>query len=115
RNSELQAQVCGPHLNPIRRLCGQEEASGSVRTGLAPSDGYPPGFQELYRGKPMAEKKSTSAFNKPLVPSPELAVIVGKEPLARTEVTKRLWDYIKAHNRQNPANKRNILCDDKLK
>ena len=36
-------------------------------------------------------------------------------PLSRTEVTKRLWAYIKEHNLQNPANKRNILCDDKLK
>lgn len=52
---------------------------------------------------------------KPLKPSPELAKIVGDEPLARTEVTKRVWDYIKANNLQNPANKRNILCDGALK
>jgi len=57
----------------------------------------------------------TSAFMKALKPSPALAAIVGSEPLPRTEVTKRLWDYIKAHKLQNPANKRNILCDDKLK
>ena len=35
--------------------------------------------------------------------------------MLRTEVVKKLWDYIKAHNLQNPANKRDILCDDKLK
>lgn len=52
---------------------------------------------------------------KPLKPSPELAKIVGDEPLARTEVTKRVWDYIKANNLQNPANKRNILCDGPMK
>jgi len=57
----------------------------------------------------------TTAFMKALKPSPELAAVVGAEPLPRTEVTKRLWDYIKAHNLQNPANKRNILCDAKLK
>ncbi|MDQ2735765.1 MAG: SWIB/MDM2 domain-containing protein [Pseudomonadota bacterium] len=62
--------------------------------------------------KPVAPK---TGFNKELQPSPELAPIVGNEPLARTEVTKRLWDYIKSHNLQNPANKRNILCDEKLK
>lgn len=56
-----------------------------------------------------------SAFMKALTPSPELAAVVGSEPLPRTEVTKRLWDYIKAHQLQNPANKRNILCDAKLK
>ena len=57
----------------------------------------------------------TTAFMKALKPSAELAKVVGAEPLPRTEVTKRLWDYIKAHNLQNPANKRNILCDAKLK
>ena len=57
----------------------------------------------------------TSAFMKALKPSPELAVVVGSAPLARTEVTKRLWDYIKARNLQNPANKRNILCDESLR
>ena len=66
----------------------------------------------------MTDQKTTAksgAFMKALTPSHELAAIVGSEPLPRTEVTKRLWDYIKAHNLQNPANKRNILCDTKLK
>ena len=62
----------------------------------------------------MTERKNP-AFMKALTPSPELAVIVGSQPLPRTEVTKRMWDYIKARNLQNPANKRNILCDDALK
>jgi chromatin remodeling complex protein RSC6 len=51
---------------------------------------------------------------KALRPSAELAVVVGAAPLPRTEATKRLWDYIKAHKLQNPANKRNILCDGPL-
>ena len=66
----------------------------------------------------MTETKTapkTTAFMKALTPSPELAAIVGTQPLPRTEVTKRIWDYIKARNLQNPANKRNILCDEKLK
>ena len=66
----------------------------------------------------MSETKTaakTTAFMKELTPSPELAAIVGAQPLPRTEVTKRLWDYIKARNLQNPANKRNILCDAQLK
>lgn len=50
-----------------------------------------------------------------LQPSAALAAIVGSQPLARTEATKRLWDYIKARNLQNPVNRRNILCDDALK
>lgn len=58
--------------------------------------------------------KKNSAFMKALKPSPELAAVIGPEAVPRTEATKRLWEYIKAHNLQNPANKRNILCDDKL-
>ena len=59
--------------------------------------------------------KKNSAFMKALKPSPELAAVIGPEAVPRTEVTKRLWAYIKERNLQNPANKRNILCDDKLK
>ncbi len=56
-----------------------------------------------------------AALSKPLNLSPELEAVVGKGPLPRTEVVKKLWEYIKANNLQNPANKRNILADDKLK
>ena len=59
--------------------------------------------------------KKTSAFMKALTPSPKLAAVIGPEAVPRTEATKRLWDYIKKNNLQNPANKRNILCDEKLK
>ena len=64
---------------------------------------------------PNSTPAKTSTFMRALKPSATLAVVVGSEPLPRTEVTKRLWDYIKAHNLQNPANKRNILCDASLK
>lgn len=47
--------------------------------------------------------------------SPELQAVVGSGPMPRTEVTKKLWEYIKANNLQNPENKRNILGDEKLK
>jgi upstream activation factor subunit UAF30 len=60
------------------------------------------------------KKKAVSAFNKPLTPSKELAAIVGAEPLPRTDVVSKVWDYIKKHKLQNPSNKREILADDKL-
>ncbi len=41
--------------------------------------------------------------------------MIGAEPSPRTEVTKKIWDYIKAHNLQNPENKRMIRADDKLR
>jgi DNA topoisomerase-3 len=48
---------------------------------------------------------------KPLTPSPELAAVIGSEPVARTEVIKKLWDYIKAHGLQDTVNKRAINAD----
>lgn len=50
----------------------------------------------------------------PMKLSEELSAIVGKGPMPRTEVTKKLWAYIKKHNLQDPKNKRNINPDDKL-
>ncbi len=56
-----------------------------------------------------------AALSKPMNLSPELEAVVGKGPMPRSEVVKQLWVYIKKHDLQNPANKRNILADDKLK
>jgi chromatin remodeling complex protein RSC6 len=56
-----------------------------------------------------------SALSKPLNLSPELEAVIGKGPMPRTEVVKKLWEYIKKNDLQNPANKRNILADEKLK
>ena len=61
-----------------------------------------------------AKKKTNSAFMKPMQPSEQLAKIVGSQPLARSEVTKKIWAHIKKHKLQNPNNKREILADDKL-
>jgi upstream activation factor subunit UAF30 len=59
-------------------------------------------------------KKATSAFLKPLQPSPELAAIVGSAPLPRPEVVSKVWEYIKKHKLQDPQNKREIMADEKL-
>ena len=62
----------------------------------------------------MPKQKKPSAFMKPVGVSDALAEIVGKGPMARTEVTKKLWDYIKKNTLQDPNNKRNIVPDQKL-
>lgn len=62
----------------------------------------------------MAEKK-VSAFMKPMNVSADLAEVVGKGPMPRSEVVKALWVYIKKNNLQDPTNKRNINSDAKLK
>ncbi len=58
--------------------------------------------------------KKESKFMAPMEVSEELAAVVGRGPMPRTEVTKKLWAYIKKNNRQDPKNKRNIVPDDKL-
>lgn len=59
--------------------------------------------------------KTESAFMKPLNVSADLAAVVGKGPMPRSEVVKALWVYIKKHNLQDPKNKRNINADAALK
>ncbi len=60
-------------------------------------------------------RKPNAAFMKPLTPSPTLAAVIGNEAVPRTEVTKRIWDYIKKNNLQDPKNRRNINADAKLR
>ncbi len=56
-----------------------------------------------------------NALQKPLKPSKELAAVVGAAALPRGEVVSKVWEYIKAHNLQNPENRREILADDTLR
>lgn len=62
----------------------------------------------------MAKEAKKSKFMQPMKVSEELAAVVGRGPMPRTEVTKKLWAYIKSNKRQDPANKRNIIPDEKL-
>ena len=59
--------------------------------------------------------KTNSAFMKPMTISTELAAVIGKGPMPRSEVVKELWVYIKKNNLQDPTNKRNINADENLK
>ena len=67
----------------------------------------------------MAKKKSgrkpSAAFMKPMTPSAALGEVIGSKPMPRTEVTKKLWMYIKRNRLQDPKNKRMIKADDSLK
>ena len=64
--------------------------------------------------KKSAKRKPNAAFMKPLTSSPALAAVIGDKPMPRTEVTKRLWDYIKKNKLQDSKNRRMINADDKL-
>jgi len=68
------------------------------------------------KAAPAAAKRTpNAAFMKPLTPSATLAAIVGAKPLPRTEVTKKVWEYIKKNKLQDAVNKRIIKADAKLK
>jgi chromatin remodeling complex protein RSC6 len=65
--------------------------------------------------KPATKRKPNAAFMKPMNVSSTLAAVIGSNPMPRTEVTSKLWGYIKKNNLQDKANRRMINADDKLK
>ena len=62
-----------------------------------------------------AKRKPNAAFMKPMQPSEQLSAVVGSSPLPRTEVTKKLWQYIKRKGLQDAKERRNINADDNLR
>lgn len=64
--------------------------------------------------KKKSARKPSAAFMKPMQPSPQLAAVIGDKAVPRTEVVKRLWQYIKKNKLQDAKQKRNINADDKL-
>ena len=65
--------------------------------------------------KSTAKRKPNAAFMKPMTPSAMLAAVVGSMPMPRTDVTKRIWDYIKKNKLQDSINRRLINADEKLR
>ncbi|OGA48181.1 MAG: hypothetical protein A3F74_17610 [Betaproteobacteria bacterium RIFCSPLOWO2_12_FULL_62_58] len=62
-----------------------------------------------------AKRKPNAAFMKPMQPSAALGAVIGGNPMPRTEVTKKIWGYIKRNGLQDSKNRRMINADDKLK
>jgi chromatin remodeling complex protein RSC6 len=65
--------------------------------------------------KKKTARKPNAAFMKPMTPDAALAEVIGAKAMPRTEITKKLWAYIKKNGLQDKVNKRNINADDKLK
>ena len=65
--------------------------------------------------KAASKRKPNAAFMKAMQPSASLSAVIGSGQMPRTEVTKKIWAYIKKNNLQDKKNKRNINADDKLK
>ena len=64
---------------------------------------------------PASARTAGPGLMKPMTPSPELAAIVGADLMPRTQVVAKVWDHIRAHSLQDPANKQTIVADDKLR
>jgi chromatin remodeling complex protein RSC6 len=61
------------------------------------------------------KRRPGAAFMKPVKPDETLAMIIGAEPIPRTEVTRKMWEYIRTHNRQDPQKRTFVMADDRLK
>ena len=61
------------------------------------------------------KRQPGAGFAKPVRPDAKLAAIIGDQPMARTEITRKLWEYIRSHNLQDPENKTFIKADENLK
>lgn len=87
----------------------------SAKKGAKKSAKKVVGRRPAAKKKSAAKRKPNAAFMKPLTPSPQLGAVVGPQAQARTEVTKRVWAYIKRNKLQDSVNKRMINADDKLR
>jgi len=97
---------------------GQEKATAQAARKAAAKAPAKKAAPAAKKAAPAAKKVAAKAARKTgagLKPSPALAAVVGSEPIARTEVIKKIWDYIKAHDLQDKKDKRAINADAKLK
>jgi chromatin remodeling complex protein RSC6 len=68
----------------------------------------------MAKGTTGGSGNSGGGLQRPVQPSEDLAAITGSDPLPRSQVVSKMWEYIRSNNLQNPENKREILADDKL-
>ena len=126
-----------PGTSRLTVSCGGEDGTGaSSATGLKTrAPGQSPSDSRVYvsgtadcswttgpkekktakTGKKKSARKPSAAFMKPMTPSPALSEVIGSKPVPRTEVTKKLWAYIKRKGLQDKKNRRNINADANLK
>ncbi|MEO8937981.1 MAG: SWIB/MDM2 domain-containing protein [Burkholderiaceae bacterium] len=89
--------------------------AGPVKTVVSQGVAVKKAVAKKVAAKKVAPRKPNAAFMKAMTPSPALAAVIGAMAVPRTEVTSKLWAYIKKNNLQDPAAKRFINADDKLK
>jgi chromatin remodeling complex protein RSC6 len=106
-----------PQKSPRRRNRSKEAAAKKPAAKAAKKAPAKKAAKKVAKkaAAPKKPRKPNAAFMKPMNPSSSLGAVIGSAPMPRTEVTKKIWDYIKKNKLQDPVNKRMINADDKLK
>jgi upstream activation factor subunit UAF30 len=98
-----------------KKAPAKKAAAKTASAKAAPTKAAAPSKTAAKKAAPAKKRTPNAAFMKAMTPSPALAAIVGDKPLPRTDVTKKVWEYIKKNKLQDEAQKRVIIADDKLK
>jgi upstream activation factor subunit UAF30 len=98
---------------PAKKPAAKKSAAKKPAKKAAPAKKKPAAKKPAKKSG--AKRKPNAAFMKAMTPSAMLAAVVGNTPMPRTEVTKKIWDYIKKNKLQDSINKRLINADEKLK
>lgn len=98
---------------PRKPAAGAAAKTGAASAGRASAAAKKAPAKKAAAKTPAAKAPRKAAAGK--APSPALAAVIGTDPVARPEAVKKLWEYIKAHNLQDPKDKRTIVADDKLR
>jgi chromatin remodeling complex protein RSC6 len=88
---------------------------GAKKGGAKKAAAKKGGAKKAAKKKGGAKRTPNAAFMRPMQPDAALSAVVGSNPIPRTEITKKLWAYIKKNNLQDAKQRRNINADDKLK
>lgn len=97
-----------------KKSAKKSKKSAPKKAKKAAKKAAPKKAKKAAKKKSGVKRKPNAAFMKPMTPTATLAAVIGGSPLPRTEVTKKLWAYIKRNGLQDSKNRRNINADDKL-
>jgi len=100
---------------PAKKAAAKKPAAKKPAAKKAAPAKKKPAAKKPAAKKTGAKRKPNAAFMKAMTPSAVLAAVVGNTPMPRTEVTKKIWDYIKKNKLQDAINRRLINADEKLK
>lgn len=98
-----------------KKAAPKKSAAPKKKAAAKPAKAVAKPAKKAAAPKKKAKRTPNAAFMRPVTPSATLAEVVGAKPMPRTEVTKKLWLYIKKNGLQDQANKRQINADAKLK